>query len=220
MLAASHPRSASQDILVWLLIAVPFVGALIERAIGANLTTLQIIWIYGALNTGLILADAAMLKRSGQVERTPIGWFWLTPIYLFKRARALGRSLLHLRLWFVFAIASMLVGVPSLPDGNWDQYGLFGVPSCGSWFAQDQVKAIFPKIPKLQDGGVQVVETVGQTELSFADDVRRCRAIVRGSDSKTYGIIYSMQWKSGGTIRTEVRLAPETMAQGARAPIM
>jgi hypothetical protein len=179
------------DAPAWLLALVPAAGPAVEKLLGLHPSPEQAFWTYCLLNTALILADTRTIgHRLGR-------WFWLTPLYLFKRARALGHSLCCFWIWFACMFGGFVID--SLDE-------VVGVPTCQSGFAHDNVLAMFERIPRIAATGLSSVKIRDQAETSLIGDTRACRAVVEASDGKAYSVTYTMEWTKRWTTRTRVAL--------------
>ena len=91
---------------VWLVVAVPLIGLVIELMAGKELTM-----VYVALNIALCLFDGRKLKAAGHMAPGNI-WAFLVPVYLWKRAGMLKQSKLCFWAWIVtFSLSIFLANL-------------------------------------------------------------------------------------------------------------
>ena len=105
------PQSHVNNVYVWILAFVPIIGGIVEEVIGQERVIPQraIVISYFAVNCLLLFADMAAIKNSGRdpKSRSFRFWFWLVPVYLFKRANALGQSRGYFWTWVVAFLVSV-----------------------------------------------------------------------------------------------------------------
>jgi hypothetical protein len=100
------PALAAQDIdnrYVWMVVAVPIVGALIELIAGESL-----FWVYWIFNIGLCVLDERKLSQAGHLAPNK-KWSLLVPAYLWKRADILGQSKQYVWAWIATWLLSMVL---------------------------------------------------------------------------------------------------------------
>lgn len=94
---------------VWLLVAVPIVGAFIERAISGGAEHSSFAWVgYMIANTILCILDANRLKAAGR-QAPSIVWLLLIPVYLWRRASSLGQPPNYFWAWLVAFVMHFFV---------------------------------------------------------------------------------------------------------------
>jgi hypothetical protein len=96
--------------LAWVIVLVPIVGMAAEYLTGRDLW-LPVI----AANVGLCALDAMRLKNAG--HSLGIGWIFLIPVYLWKRAKALSQAPSYFYAWlaaFAVSIAAPSFLTPSI----------------------------------------------------------------------------------------------------------
>jgi hypothetical protein len=198
-LAGQQPKIS--DLNVWLLISMPFIGPLFERLSGITLS----VWVYVLANTVLILLDAGRIARSGRTGAKLARWIWITPVYLFRRARALGDSQRYFGAWFV----AFLAGIIATGDltGAWNSYWGYGAPACDGGYARVRIKSLFDTIPVMRNAEIHATQLHPQGETSFAGDTRNCRGVIDGSDGKNHPVTYTFQWTKDWEVRSTMRLA-------------
>ena len=103
--------SFSGNQVVWILAAAPLIGTLVQAgASGLTHKDPGSLWgISVLLNLILSAADAEMLKRRGvDPDKAGLNIAWLVPLYLHRRAEALGHSQAYLLTWLsTFGISLM-----------------------------------------------------------------------------------------------------------------
>jgi hypothetical protein len=95
------PGAAVRNELVWVLAFVPIWGAMVENMVAAlSGSSSSDLWVISVvLNVVFGYSDSAMLKRAGYKTDAFGGWAWLVPVYLYKRAQALGQPLSYFICW-------------------------------------------------------------------------------------------------------------------------
>jgi hypothetical protein len=160
---------------------------------------------YAVVNSVVSLLDARYVEKSGRkIKNIKLGiWFWLIPVYLFQRARALGQSPTYFWVWIAALVGSIFISDPNLLSGN--TYWGAGIPACDSSFASDQVKSAFKNIPLMRRSGMQALELRNQREVSTTNAVRTCQGLVNATNASEYSISYTIERK-GDEIFTNVNI--------------
>ena len=90
---------------IWLIVAVPIVGVIIELIAGKEL-----VWLYMAANIVCCGLDVSKLKKQG--NKAPSTWMlFLVPIYLWKRATLLNQKRYYFWAWCAAWILSICLGI-------------------------------------------------------------------------------------------------------------
>lgn len=89
--------------IIWLVVAVPIVGMLIEFSFNKSL-----VWVYWILNIAICVWDDRKLKQAGH-ESPDVYWSLLVPAYLWKRAEILGQKKYYLWAWIAAFILSIFI---------------------------------------------------------------------------------------------------------------
>ena len=91
--------------LVWTLAFAPLIGHFFAGFVaGASRGDIDHYWwVTLLLNVGLWLMDERKLKRAGH-DTQKMGSSWLVPVYLYRRAKALGHSLAYFIVWTLLFI--------------------------------------------------------------------------------------------------------------------
>jgi len=89
---------------VWILAFAPLIGTLIEAIIAEMLyvSIYDLFWITIILNIALVWVDEKELKKRG-VDTSGFNSWWivLIPLYIYKRAKAVGDELHYFIVWIV-----------------------------------------------------------------------------------------------------------------------
>lgn len=103
--------SSAEDGIAWLIAAVPLVGAGVEYLAGARISALGPAVVFAgylAVNTLLCFYDMRRLRSDG--HESPDGWTaFIVPVYLWKRAKLLGRNQLITAAWIAAFVAAIFV---------------------------------------------------------------------------------------------------------------
>lgn len=95
---------------IWLAVAIPIIGTIIEITAGQNL-----FWLYILANTVVCYLDERKLKTAG--HKAPSNWMvLLVPIYLWQRANLLGQKKYYFWAW----IATFALSFPLATMGQAD----------------------------------------------------------------------------------------------------
>jgi hypothetical protein len=100
--------------MVWVLAFVPIFGTYLIYCVAElmNINPYDFslsLFIFLPLNIGLTLLDRGCLAKAGHDTKKFGGWFWLVPVYLYKRATALKQPLGYFLTWmFCFLISFVL----------------------------------------------------------------------------------------------------------------
>ncbi len=99
------PLSGSDvnNLYVWLVVAVPILGIIIQQYTGVVL-----MWIYLALNIVFCILDERKLKSAGHVAPNTV-WAFFIPVYLWKRANFLKQKKLYLWCWIIALSLSIVL---------------------------------------------------------------------------------------------------------------
>ena len=161
------PPLPSVDIdnrFVWAVVGVPILGAILEFALGADLT-----WLYIILNIGLCIADEKRLKAAG--HKAPENWaVFLVPVYLWKRAAMLAQSKAYFWGWIVAFLISISISntsyenmlaesaVPVVTEIIKEQLG--GSAECKAVEIQEELTDGFYKATAILDNGNKINITI------------------------------------------------------------
>lgn len=110
------PVTSANDTLAWVLVATPVLFALVDikmpsaiRSLGSYDTIFLLATIL--INSAISGVDALYVRRVSQSYNDSAFWFWLIPVYLYKRMRALGQGMTYFPAWFVAFVASIILYV-------------------------------------------------------------------------------------------------------------
>lgn len=102
---------AVNNTFVWIVAFAPIIGTFLEYLVaGATHSNRNNLWfITLALNIVLTATDDWMLKQAGH-DTKKWGWmWWLVPVYLYKRAKALNQSLAYFTTWMICFFVSLFL---------------------------------------------------------------------------------------------------------------
>lgn len=102
---------AVNNTFVWIVAFAPIIGTFLEYLVaGATHSNRNSLWfITLALNIVLTATDDWMLKQAGH-DTKKWGWmWWLVPVYLYKRAKALNQSLAYFTTWMICFFVSLFL---------------------------------------------------------------------------------------------------------------
>lgn len=96
--------------ILWILAFAPLIGTLIEGTFVSafNLAAGSLWWITVCLNVVLAVRDGRTLRAAGY-DTSKMGAFWIVPVYLYKRAKALKQNQAPLIIWCVCWLGMILV---------------------------------------------------------------------------------------------------------------
>ena len=117
------PPAYVNDKVAWLIASVPLIGFFIERIVMENSgppPVNVVILCYFIAYSILILSDVKQIAKSGRnPEKVNLGgWFWLVPVYLFKRAKTLGQPLNYFWAWVVTFCIAVFIASPLFPGST------------------------------------------------------------------------------------------------------
>lgn len=187
------PADNINKTLAWALVGVPIVGTLIEIILYQSVEGLSDKWYftliaYFLVNSALAIKDAGNIKKSGNQDNIGF-WFWLVPIYLYKRARSLRQRLSYFWSWLVSFIVSIVVmGMAESSNTYW---GL-GTPPCSSPVVLNLAKDIFNDTPHARIQGTRALDLRDISEISSTGQSRLCRARLSTSNTLTYPVQYEV----------------------------
>ena len=172
---AAAQAPAGGDGMAWALAALPLASA----ALLAFLVLLDVVEGMRALtaltllaSAALVLADRQRLRRSGVAAGgLPSPWWFLVPpVYLWRRAAALGGSKAPFWAWFASTAGAsvirvaVLVALASQVAGERAAAGR--LPDCADRGVVADVKAVFDSLPAARQDGVRAVSLGGQAEVA------------------------------------------------------
>jgi hypothetical protein len=114
------PASQINNNFALVIALVPVIGIAIEVAVNAATgwsAPAGILWlVYTPVQFVLVMLDMDQIEKSGR--RTSHGWliwFLIMPVYLYKRAKAVGQPLTYLWLWLLSCVAAAAILAMSTP---------------------------------------------------------------------------------------------------------
>jgi hypothetical protein len=189
------PSSFVNGFYGWAIAMLPLIGGIFEKILlnaGVVDTTDSTFdlgaWILAYCT--LMAFDTTQITRSGRNSKKigVGGWFWLVPIYLIQRSRALSHKQILPIVWIVSFIASVFLITPDILSEP--IYLGTGIPACGSSTEQLVVKNIFGEIMK--DNALSAMDIKNIQTISASDNLNQCTADISADDQKTYSVKYSI----------------------------
>ena len=105
------PSQKVNDSMVWIAVSIPILGAIIEEFFGSNLgENADRIFLFGYLliYIALLTLDEKRLEAAGY-KAPAIGWVFLVPVYLWRRASLLNHKQSYSLAWIgAFVVACFL----------------------------------------------------------------------------------------------------------------
>lgn len=182
------------NFFAWTIALFPIIGSAVELVatadVGANAHRGITGILYFLAYSVLCALDAGQIRKGGATEAAPIFWFWLVPVYLYKRARALKQSLALLWVWIAALLVGLVMTETDLATG--EMYWGVGLPGCESSTARSQVSGMFADVPLVSITGGTAVRIENIRELSSSDVERQCAATVLSSHSLRYAVTYKI----------------------------
>jgi len=147
----------------------------------------------------LVLADRQRLRRSGMASggMPSAWWFLLPPVYLWRRAAALGRSKTPVWGWGASTVLAGIVRVVVLALIATQIATAERLPDCASRDMVADINAVFDSLPAAQQAGVKAVSLGTQREVAQGPGStpaeRYCTGVMLASDNVEYAIDYSFE---------------------------
>lgn len=119
---AASPTVAVSNTVVWILAFAPLIGLILESLVAGVLAqneyeaahamaTSKYWYISLILNIGLSAGEDARLKQDG-VDTSSFGkYFFLVPVFLWKRAKAFNQSPAYFWTWIGMFVLTMILGI-------------------------------------------------------------------------------------------------------------
>lgn len=202
--------SAVSDGLAWAIAMVPILGAFAELILQddgyLDPDSTVAFKVYSLLYAVLAFLDVSHIRGQVGTARGIGWWFWLPPVYLFKRARLLGQSLACFVTWFVTTVLAVVVLETGLiKDGIY--WGATELPPCDSRTSVDQITEIFEDIPLIRFLGVTAQSVDDLKEVSHTGTVRKCVATVISSSGSVHPLDVTIETRDD-QIQYVLELAP------------
>ena len=203
---AAAQAPAGGDGTAWALAALPLASA----ALLAVLVLLDVVEGMRALtaltllaSAALVLADRQRLRRSGVAAGgMPSAWWCLVPpVYLWRRATALGGSKAPFWAWFASTAGASVIRVAVLvalaSQAAGERAAATRLPDCADRAMAADVKGVFDSLPAARQDGVRAVSLGGQAEVAqgpgAVPTVRYCSGTMLATDTVEYAIAYSFE---------------------------
>lgn len=211
MTEATSPLAAAQapaggDGMPWALAALPLASAtllavLVLLDVADSMRALTALTLFAS--AALVLADRQRLRRSGvAASGMPSPWWFLVPpIYLWRRAAALGGSRAPFWAWFASTAGAFVIRVAVLvalaSQAAGERAVAARLPGCADRAMAADVKTVFDDMPAAKQDGVRAVSLGGQAEVAqgpgAVPTVRYCSGTMLATDTVEYAIDYSFE---------------------------
>ena len=211
MTEATAPSAAAQapaegDGMAWALAALPLASA----ALLAVLVLLDVADGMRALTALTLLASAALVLTDRQrLRRSRVAaggmpsawWFLVPPVYLWRRATALGGSKVPFWAWFASTAGASVIRVAVLvalaSQAAGERAAAGRLPGCADRDVVADIKGVFDSLPAARQDGVRAVSLGSQAEVGQGPGpvptVRYCSGTMLASDTVEYAIDYSFE---------------------------
>ncbi len=191
-LPKSTPKASS--FFAWTIALVPIVGGFIQMVLAADGALPRegaVLCVYFVVYTILCTLDSNHIKNSRASSDLPIRWFWLVPVYLYKRARILRQPLTYLWAWVIALFIGAL-----MTQTDWlskEVYWGTGLPACDNDTIKGKVSSIFAEVRssfRPLEGGALRIEQI--PEPSSTEKERACKALIYSSRALRYQVSYKI----------------------------
>jgi len=154
-------------------------------------------------SAALVLADRQRLQRFGLAGGglPSAWWFLVAPVYLWRRATALGASRAPVWVWLAstavaFVISIAVLGVIASQAAQ-ERAAAERLPDCASRDMTADIKAAFDSLPVARQAEVKAVSLGSQREVAQGPGAtpteRYCTGVMLASDTVEYAIDYSFE---------------------------
>lgn len=164
---ATPPPLHGDDVdnrFMWILVAVPIVGAFLDIAFGL----IHLIPVIDA-NIALCILDEKKLKAAG--HKSPVHWsVFIVPVYLWKRADVLKHKKHYFGAWMAAFVLSMFIGTAGAQGMIEDtacpivtdivQNQLYGSAECKAVTIEEEVTSGFYRATAILDNGNELRITI------------------------------------------------------------
>jgi hypothetical protein len=200
-LPASPPviQLRNDSIWPWVIALTPLVSIFTDNIIkdnsnGSEEFSLSLLLSFG-IYSALILVDVRSINaRNLNPEGKALGaFFWLVPLYLYRRASVLKQPKWYFVTWFVALGVTLFLENPDLFNGT--TYLGVGTPTCDASSTKNMMKQIFEGTAIAKSLSVKVIDFDSISQVSFDDQVRTC----------TIGLTIS----NGNTLKYSLKIAPK-----------
>lgn len=218
-LPAAVEAPAGRDGMAWALAALPLASAallaiLVLLDVADDMRALSALTLLASV--AFVLADRQRLRRSGLAAggMPSIWWSLVPPVYLWRRAAALGGSKAPFWAWFASMAAASAVRVAVLAvlasQAAGERATAERLPDCADRGVVADVKRVFDGLPAARQAGLTAVSLGGQVEVGQGSDavptVRYCSGTMLATDDAEYDINYSFERRQDDVIvRLQVR---------------
>ena len=196
------PSLAGKDGMAWALAAVPLASAVLLAVpvlLGA-VDAMRVLSEFAVVaSAALVRADKRRLQRSGAATggMPSAWWFLLPPVYLWRRAVALGRSKAPVWGWLGNSTLAGVIRVVVVAVIATQVATAERLPDCASRNMAADIRAVFDDLPAARQAGVRAVSLGGQAEVGQGPGStpaeRYCTGVMLASDSVEYAIDYSFE---------------------------
>ena len=100
-------------------------------------------------------------------------FFWLVPLYLYRRASVLKQPKWYFVTWFVAVGVTLFLENPQLFNGT--TYLGVGTPTCDATSTKNMMKQIFEGTAIAKSLSIKVIDFDSISQVSFDDQVRICK---------------------------------------------
>lgn len=192
--------------MAWALAALPLASAVLLAAlvlldVADDMRALSAVTLIAS--AAFVLADRQRLQRSGVAAGgMPSAWWSLVPpVYLWRRARALGRPRAPFWAWLGSAAAASVIRVIVLvvlaSQAAEERAAAGRLPDCASRDTAADLKTVFDDLPVARLAGVRAVSLGGQVEVAqgpgTVPTVRYCSGTMLATDNEEYAVSYSFE---------------------------
>jgi len=203
---AAAQAPAGRDGMAWALAALPLataalLAALVLLDIADSMRALTALTLFATAT--FVLADRQRLRRFGVAAGgMPSAWWSLVPpVYLWRRAAALGGSKAPFWAWFASTAAASAVRVAVLAmivsQATEERAAAERLPDCADRGAVADLRGVFDDLPAARLAGVKAVSLGGQAEVAQGPGpvptVRYCSGAMLATDNVDYDVDFSFE---------------------------
>jgi len=205
-LPAAAQAPAGRDGMAWAIAILPLASAVLLAAlvlldVADGMRSLSALTLLASV--AFVLADGQRLRRSGVAAGgTPSAWWsLLPPVYLWRRAAALGGSKAPFWAWFGSTAAASAVRVAVLAmivsQATEERAAVGRLPDCADRGAVADLRAVFDDLPAARLAGVKAVSLGEQAEVAQGPGpvptVRYCSGAMLATDNVDYDVDFSFE---------------------------
>ncbi len=205
-LPAAAQAPAGRDGMAWAIAVLPLASAVLLAAlvlldVADGMRPLSALTLLASV--AFVLADGQRLRRSGVAAGgMPSAWWSLVPpVYLWRRAAALGGSKAPFWAWFASTAAASAVRVAVLAvlasQAAEERATAERLPDCTDRGVVADVKRVFDGLPAARQAGLTAVSLGGQEEVGqgpgAVPTVRYCSGTMLATDDVDYAVDYSFE---------------------------